>query len=238
MKEPRLIVALDVSNINNAIEMAKKLNPSLCRLKVGMQLFTNSGPKVVEELQKLGFEIFLDLKYHDIPMQVANACIEAANLGVWMCTLHSLGGKAMLETASNAVAKFRDRPKLVAVTILTSLNDEDCKDIGLSDSIENIVSKYTKLAIKSGLDGVVCSAKETPMIRKFYNERECLLVTPGIRLNSQLANDQKRIVTPQAAIENGSSYLVMGRGITLSANPTITLQYVSESIEELEVCIS
>jgi len=238
MNYPKIIVALDNLDFDETINLSKKLNPNLCRLKVGMQLFTSHGPKIIEALQKLGFGIFLDLKYHDIPNQVANACIAAANLNVWMCTVHSLGGRAMLESAANAIANFKNKPKLVAVTIITSLNNNDCKDLGIKNDIETNVVNYTKLAINSGLDGVVSSALETKKIRELYDDKECILVTPGIRLNSQLANDQKRIVTPQIAIENGSSYLVMGRGITHSTNPAITLQYVSENIEERQSCLA
>lgn len=236
MSDPKIILALDNINFNECIHLAKRLNPKQCRLKIGLELFTRYGPTIVESLQNLGYEIFLDLKYHDIPYQVANACITAANLGVWMCTLHALGGKDMLEFAANSIANFKSKPKLVAVTILTSFNDLSCKQIGLQENIDNNVISLTKLAKNCGMDGIVCSAREAKKIRNKYSSENFILVTPGIRMPSDASDDQKRIETPVEAIKNGSSYLVIGRSITTSKDPYLSLNNIIQSIHEKKLC--
>lgn len=237
----KIIVALDVCNYKAAISLAQKLDPRLCRLKVGMELFTAAGPKVVEYLKKIGFDIFLDLKFHDIPNTVAGAVRSAANLNVWMINVHCLGGRKMMESAANAVANMQNRPLLIGVTILTSLNEKDMHEIGVevplkyymvnkqSKTEHSPVIRLTKLARQSGLDGVVCSGQEVNSIRNFTNY-SFILVTPGIRLPDGNQDDQARIVTPEVAIKSGASYLVVGRPITGAADPIAALHEFNKRV--------
>jgi orotidine-5'-phosphate decarboxylase len=198
-------------------------------LKVGKELFTVAGPQFVEQLQKRGFDVFLDLKFHDIPNTTAQACKAAASLGVWMVNVHALGGRRMMETAREALANVPDRPKLIAVTVLTSMAQEDLHGIGITESPAEMVLRLAGLAKDSGLDGVVCSAQEANALRQQCGKEFCL-VTPGIRPANAAANDQSRIMTPSAALEAGSSYLVIGRPITQAVNPLIALQEISQDI--------
>lgn len=219
-----IIVALDYPTKEQAIALAKSLDPSLCRLKVASTLFTRYGPALLEELMQLGFEIFLDLKYHDIPQQVAGACKQAAALGVWMLTLHASGGIAMLSAAKEAVDSVSgNRPLLVGVTVLTSLSDDDLSNIGYQHNARETVLSLAKTAKAAGLDGVVSSAQEVKMLRDAIPD-DFIFVTPGIRLAEDSRADQKRVVTPKAAIEAGSTYLVVGRSITQAADPVETLR--------------
>jgi orotidine-5'-phosphate decarboxylase len=223
MADPKIIVALDYAQAAPALALVKRMDPSLCRLKVGKELFTAAGPQLVEKLQKLGFQVFLDLKFHDIPNTTAQACKTAAALGVWMVNVHAMGGKRMMEAAREALANVNLRPKLIAVTVLTSMAQEDLHGIGINDSPAHMVMLLAKLVRDSGLDGVVCSALEASSLRQQF-EREFCLVTPGIRPANAAADDQSRIMTPRAALEAGSSYLVIGRPITQAPDPLRALQ--------------
>lgn len=218
MSDPKIIVALDYPGAVPALALAHRLSPELCRLKVGKELFTATGPSLLEQLMKRGFEIFLDLKFHDIPNTTAQACKAAASLGVWMVNVHALGGRKMLEAAQVAVSNCAKPPKLIAVTLLTSMNQEDINDLGIDATPEQMVLRLASMAKESGLDGVVCSAMETEILRKQLGNKFCL-VTPGIRPPAASLDDQSRVMTPEAALRAGSSYLVIGRPITKAADP-------------------
>lgn len=224
---PRIIVALDYPQAAPALALAQRLDPSLCRLKVGKELFTAAGPQLVEALQRRGFEVFLDLKFHDIPNTVAQACKAAAAMGVWMVNVHALGGKRMMEAAREALANVANRPRLIAVTILTSMAQDDLHGIGVNASPAQMVQLLARLAHDSGLDGVVCSAQEAAQLRRQHGD-DFLLVTPGIRPANAAADDQARIMTPRAALEAGSSHLVIGRPITQAPDPLAALQAIIE----------
>ena len=228
MKDPRIIVALDFSSAEQALLLAKKLDPMLCRVKIGKELFTAAGPMIVEKLMSKDFEVFLDLKFHDIPNTVANACRVAADLGVWMINVHALGGKKMLVAARDALPL--GGTKLIAVTLLTSIGPDDLESIGLNNEPGNVVQKLAWLAYSCGLDGVVCSALEAPQLRQTMGADFCL-VTPGIRPIDALTDDQNRIATPQMAIQNGADYLVIGRPISQAADPLLMLQHLNKEIE-------
>ncbi len=227
--DPKIIVALDFSEAAPALALAGRLEPSLCRLKVGKELFTAEGPQLVDKLMKSGFEVFLDLKFHDIPNTTAQACKSAAAMGVWMVNVHALGGRRMLEAAQEAVATATRPPKLIAVTVLTSMGQEDLSELGIADTPAQLVLRLARLARNSGLDGVVCSAQEAALLRRECGNEFCL-VTPGIRPAEAGMDDQMRVMTPRAALENGSSYLVIGRPITRAADPLIALQEISKQI--------
>lgn len=230
MHDPRIIVALDFPSAEDALLLVKKLNPDLCRLKVGKELFTAAGPQLIEKLMHQGFEVFLDLKFHDIPNTVASACKAAANLGVWMINVHALGGRKMLTAAREAISHPNTR--LIAVTLLTSMDQSDLTDIGLQGSPEQIVERLARLASDCGLDGVVCSALEASRLRQQLGNDFCL-VTPGIRPADCQSDDQKRITTPRQSILNGSHYLVIGRPITQAKNPVSVCQQINSEIAEL-----
>ncbi len=223
MNDPKIIVALDYPQAAPALELARRLQPALCRLKVGKELFTAAGPQLVEQLQRLGFEIFLDLKFHDIPNTTAQACKSAAALGVWMVNVHALGGRRMLEAARAALAHVERRPQLIAVTILTSLAQDDLHDIGIESTPAQMVSRLARLTQACGLDGVVCSAQEAAILRSQCGA-DFRLVTPGIRPAQAAVDDQARIMTPSAALAAGASYLVIGRPITQAPDPLQALR--------------
>jgi orotidine-5'-phosphate decarboxylase len=223
--ESPVIVALDYSSEAPVLELVSQLSPELCRLKVGKELFTSCGPALVEKLQKRGFEIFLDLKYYDIPNTVANAVRAAANLGVWMVDVHAAGGRRMIEGAADVLQSFQHRPKLIAVTVLTSMSDQDLREMGHTQTAQERVCQLAALAAEYGADGVVCSGKETPILRQQQGPSFCL-VTPGIRLAGDDAGDQRRVLTPSQAIQNGSDYLVIGRSITGASSPLDALQAI------------
>ncbi|MCC8997092.1 MAG: orotidine-5'-phosphate decarboxylase [Nitrosomonas sp.] len=228
MSEPRIIVALDFDHAKTALDFCKKLSPQLCRLKIGKELFTAAGPAIIEKLTHQGFDIFLDLKFHDIPTTVAKACKAACELGVWMINVHASGGRKMLMAAREAVPQNSTR--LIAVTVLTSLNEHDLHEIGFSNSPQELVLKLAHLTQDCGLNGVVCSAQETTALRKELGRNFCL-VTPGIRLIDNIkTDDQERVTTPHQAIANGSDYLVIGRPITQSPDPYQTLLDIQRSI--------
>jgi orotidine-5'-phosphate decarboxylase len=233
MNDSKIIVALDYPSAQPALEIAARLDPALCRVKVGKELFTTAGPLLVETLVARGFGVFLDLKFHDIPNTVASACKAAARLGVWMMNVHASGGSAMMQAAREALAGDAQRPKLIAVTVLTSMAQSDLTEIGMQGSAADVVLRLARLAQNAGLDGVVCSAQEAQVLRAAcgtgFN-----LVTPGIRLADGLSpavqDDQKRVMTPRAAIEGGADYLVIGRPITQSPDPIATLQRIQREI--------
>ncbi|MBK6512216.1 MAG: orotidine-5'-phosphate decarboxylase [Haliea sp.] len=220
-----VIVALDYPCAPDALALARQLSPVLCRVKVGKELFTRAGPAVVEELQKMGFEVFLDLKFHDIPNTVAGAVRAAAELGVWMVNVHASGGRRMMEAAVAAVTAFTQRPILLGVTVLTSMSEQDLQELGYPESMQQRVLRLATLAAQSGLDGVVCSAQEASALRAQCGRQFCL-VTPGIRLSGDDAADQRRVVTPATALAMGSDYLVIGRSITAARDPLAALQRV------------
>jgi len=227
--DPKIVIALDYANTQDALQFAEQLDPAICRLKVGKELFTAAGPKLVEALIAKGFGVFLDLKFHDIPTTVAKACEAASRLGVWMLNVHASGGSAMMEAAREGVERSGQKPILIAVTVLTSMNQEMLNEVGVVGSVSAQVLKLTSLTQKSGLDGIVCSAQEAPMIRKALGDKFCL-VTPGVRPADAALDDQSRVVTPSQALALGSSYLVIGRPITKSKNPLETLIKIHEEI--------
>jgi orotidine-5'-phosphate decarboxylase len=221
---PPFIIALDFPTVSEALNLVKRLDPSLCHVKVGKALFTQGGPKIIEHLLRLDYKVFLDLKFHDIPNTVAAACRAAAELGVWMIDVHACGGKAMLEAARNSLEKFSQRPLLIAVTVLTSLTEADLSAIGVTDKPADQVLRLARLAQSAGVDGVVCSAHEVRDLRKNLGKSFCL-VTPGIRpAGWGNADDQHRIMTPREALVAGSDYLVIGRPITKALDPLQALQ--------------
>lgn len=232
MNDPKIIVALDFPGAVPALALAHRLSPELCRLKVGKELFTATGPVLLEQLMKSGFEIFLDLKFHDIPNTTAQACKAAASLGVWMINVHALGGRKMLEAAQLAVSASARPPKLIAVTMLTSMAQEDISELGIQATPQEMVLRLAKMTQQAGLDGVVCSAQETELLR-----RECgnkfSLVTPGIRPEHASLDDQSRVMTPKAALQAGSSYLVIGRPITKAPDPLHALIAINQEIRGL-----
>jgi len=229
MKDPKIIIALDYPAAAPALALADRLSADACRLKVGKELFTAAGPAVLEALMQRGFEVFLDLKFHDIPNTTAQACKVAAELGVWMVNVHALGGRKMLEAAANAVANSSKPPKLIAVTLLTSMGQADLADIGITAAPAEMVLKLATLTRDSGLDGVVCSAQEAALLRACLGQSFCL-VTPGIRPVQASLDDQSRVMTPQAALLAGSSYLVIGRPITQAADPLQVLSNINNDI--------
>lgn len=225
-----IIVALDFPVHQLAVAFAKTLNPAEVRLKVGKELFVAAGPAVVEDLHALGFEVFLDLKFHDIPNTVAKACLVAAQLGVWMVNVHATGGEKMMRHVMDELAALPSRPLVTAVTVLTSMDATGLHNVGVSLPLEEQVLHLAALAKANGLDGVVCSAQEAPRLRAQLGD-DCLLVTPGIRLAETTADDQHRIMTPEKALAAGASYLVMGRPITQAANPQAVIANVLARIK-------
>ena len=227
MKSP-IIVALDMES-KRALELAKKLNPQECKVKVGSQLFTADGPIIIEKLNELGFDIFLDLKFHDIPNTVKKAVEAVIKMGVWMLNVHSLGGKEMLRAAYEVVEKVSIKPLLVGVTVLTSLNDKALKEVGLGLNTEDQVLLLAELCQAEGLNGVVCSANELSILRK-YLDKDFLLVTPGIRSRELEKDDQKRISTASEAISNGADYIVIGREISNEIDPSKKIRQILETV--------
>ena len=223
----RIIIPLDME-YTSAVSIADKLDPNICRLKVGNQLFTSSGPKIVKTLHDKGFEIFLDLKFHDIPNTVYESVRSAANLGVWMINVHASGGSKMLDASKKAIEGFDKPPLLVGVTILTSISEEILTEIGFNN-LDKQVMRLTKLAQRSGLDGVVCAASDASKVKQTCGE-SFLTVTPGIRPRDADLNDQSRTSTPKEAIANGSDFLVIGRPITGSEDPTNALDNIYKEV--------
>ena len=224
-----VIVALDYDNQDSALTLADRLDPTLCRLKVGKELFTAAGPSVVKKLTDRGFDIFLDLKFHDIPNTVAKAIGTAADLGVWMTNVHASGGSRMMSAARQALDSKGSDMLLIGVTVLTSMDVSDLEEVGVQGNASAQVLRLAELAKNSGLDGVVCSAQEAKLLKESLGQG-FKLVTPGIRLADSAADDQRRIVTPADALALGSDYLVIGRPITKSTDPLATLLEINRSL--------
>ena len=224
-----IVVAMDFDTPEQCLAVASQLKPEQCRLKIGKELFTVAGPQLVERLMHQGFDVFLDLKYHDIPNTVAKSVKAASNLGVWMVNVHASGGRRMLEAAKNAIEIVANPPLLIAVTVLTSMSKDDLMSIGLHVTPEEQVMRLASLAKEVGLDGVVCSAMEAQILKRALG-REFYLVTPGIRPADSVSDDQRRIMTPEQAIQNGSDYLVIGRPITQSSSPSVACNTILQSL--------
>lgn len=230
----KIIVALDFPNQDAALDMADKLDNQLCRVKVGKELFTRCGPQLVKELHNRSFEVFLDLKFHDIPNTTANAVLAAADMGVWMVNVHAMGGRKMMEAAKSILAQNQlTQTKLIAVTVLTSMSKEDINEVGFSGEPEDIVSRLAQLAKDSELDGVVCSAQEARLI-KHQCGPSFLTVTPGIRLPASRQDDQTRVMTPEKAVQNQADYLVIGRPITQAQDPSAVMKSIQQSLQNLK----
>ncbi len=227
--DSKVIVALDYNSAASAQQFVDSVSPALCKLKVGKELFTQSGPEFVSGLVDQGFDVFLDLKYHDIPNTVAKAVKVAADMGVWMTDVHASGGRRMMEGAREVLDQSNSNMLLIAVTVLTSFGEEDLAEIGIQCSPEEQVLRLASLAQSSGMDGVVCSAMEAKGLRQALGDA-FTLVTPGIRPMSAAGDDQRRVVTPADAIANGSSYLVIGRPITQATDPVATLLAINSEI--------
>lgn len=224
-----VIVALDMARTEDALALADTLSPTDCRLKVGKELFTAEGPAVVRALQDKGFELFLDLKFHDIPNTVAAAVATAADLGVWMVNVHASGGRRMMTAARERLEKGGYATRLIAVTVLTSMERQDLAEVGLDIEPVDQVRRLAALTADCGLHGVVCSAQEAALLRQ-QQGTDFLLVTPGIRPASSEAGDQRRIMTPEQAQETGVSYMVIGRPITQAADPAAALRSINQSL--------
>ena len=224
MSESKIIVALDYADAQSAQNLVNRLHPSLCKLKVGKELFTAAGPAFVERLVAQGYDVFLDLKFHDIPNTVAKACLAAANLGVWMLNVHASGGLPMMQAAQEGLdkAKLTQTPLLIAVTVLTSMDEATLHTLGIQRSLREHVLGLAHLTQQAGLKGVVCSAQEAAMLKENLGPDFCL-VTPGIRPRDAKQDDQTRIVTPADALTLGAHYLVIGRPITQAADPVQAL---------------
>lgn len=229
----KIIVALDYETEKEALQLVDQIDPSLCRLKVGKEMFTTLGTNFVKLLQDRDFDVFLDLKFHDIPNTVARAVRSAADLGVWMVDLHASGGLRMMEEAKKILEPYgKDAPILISVTVLTSMEDLDLLQIGINASPMEQVIRLAHLSQRAGLDGVVCSPQEVEILRQHLG-KEFKLITPGIRPVGSEFGDQRRVMTPPAAIEAGSDYLVIGRPITQAANPSEVLRSINASIANL-----
>jgi orotidine-5'-phosphate decarboxylase len=234
MNAPRIVVALDCARAADALAFARSVSPADCRVKVGLELYTAAGPDAVRRLTELGFDVFLDLKFHDIPTTVARACRAASELGVWMLNVHTLGGPAMLRAAREALdsAPAR-RPLLIGVTVLTSHSEEEIRTIGLKASAGEEAKRLAGLARENGLDGVVCSPREAAALRRAAGAG-FVLVTPGVRPAGAASNDQTRTLTPAEALEQGADYLVVGRPITGARDPLAALMAIRREIGEID----
>jgi len=229
MDQKRIIIALDFSDSATTIDLLGQLNPAQCRVKIGKELFTRCGPDLVKEIIAMGFDVFLDLKFHDIPNTVAKAVSAAADIGVWMVNVHASGGREMMCAARAAVDASGNKPLLIAVTVLTSMSQADLAETGVNVAPIVQVSRLAALALECRMDGVVCSAEETSLLRTSIG-KDFVLVTPGIRPAGDDAGDQKRVVTPAEAFIRGSDYLVIGRPITMSANPRDKLSEIFNQV--------
>lgn len=225
----RLIIALDFPTAEQALAFVKPLDPQQCKLKVGFELFVAAGPDFVRTLVQQGFAVFLDLKFHDIPNTVASACKAAAQLGVWMINVHASGGAKMMQAAQQALQSFENPPKLIAVTVLTSMDKAQLSGTGVSADPDQQVLHLARLTADSGLDGVVCSAQEAGLLRKALGD-DFLLVTPGIRPEGSDQGDQSRVMTPAQARDAGVSYVVVGRPITQAADPLVVIAQINAAL--------
>lgn len=229
MNSKPIVVALDKSELAEAIDLAKQLDPQLCRVKVGKELFTSAGPSIVTALHDLGFDVFLDLKFHDIPNTVAGACRAAAKLGVWMMNVHASGGPTMMKAAREAIGEAgAGVPLLIGVTVLTSMDERELAAVGNTNTVDIQVSHLTGLVSQSGLDGVVCSAHEANQVKTRFPS--LISVTPGIRMAEDSGDDQRRVMTPERALRSGADYLVIGRSVTGAADPVSQLKLIQRSI--------
>ena len=225
-----ILVALDYDNKNHALQLIDQLDPNMCRLKVGKEMFTLFGPQLVKDIHDRGFDLFLDLKFHDIPNTVAKAVTAAAELGVWMTNVHASGGLAMMEAAKKALQPYgNEAPMLIAVTVLTSMSDDDLKLVGIDVPAFEHVQRLAKLTKQAGLDGVVCSAQEASVLKSLLGQ-DFKLITPGIRPVGSEVGDQHRVMTPPEALAAGSDYLVIGRPITKATDPLAALQAIHQSL--------
>ena len=224
-----LIIALDYSNLSQALPLVDALDPARCRVKIGKELFTRAGPAAVEAMHQRGFEVFLDLKFHDIPNTVAGAVEATADLGVWMVNVHASGGRRMMEASAERLAQRGLKTHLIAVTVLTSMSDDELQEIGVSGDALAQVERLARLTQESGLDGVVCSARESARLTELCGEA-FLKVTPGIRPATADQGDQRRVMTPEAAMAAGSTHLVIGRAITQAADPMSALTEIERSL--------
>lgn len=225
-----VVVALDFENKAQALNLVSQLDPALCRLKVGKEMFTHFGPALVLELQQRKFEVFLDLKFHDIPNTVAKAVKAAADLGVWMVNVHASGGSRMMSAARESLISYgTDKPHLIAVTVLTSMEQGDLVELGISLTPQQQVVKLAALTQQAGLDGVVCSAQEATLLKQQFG-KDFMLVTPGIRPASSAADDQRRVMTPLQALHAGVDYMVIGRPITKAAQPLEALHAIVQEL--------
>ena len=230
MQEPRVIVALDYANEADALAFVDRIDPRLCRLKVGKEMFTLFGPQFVRSLVARGFDLFLDLKFHDIPNTAAKAVAASAELGVWMVNVHASGGERMMMAARQALEAYgSSAPQLIAVTVLTSMEQDELRQLGLSCTVQEQVLRLATLSRDAGLDGVVCSAQEARMLKQQLGA-DFKLVTPGIRPAGSELGDQRRVLTPAEACAQGSDYLVIGRPITQSVDPALALQAINNSL--------
>ena len=225
-----VVVALDFENKAQALNLVSQLDPQLCRLKVGKEMFTHFGPELVTELQQRRFDVFLDLKFHDIPNTVAKAVKAAADLGVWMVNVHASGGSKMMSAARESLVTYgTEKPHLIAVTVLTSMEQSDLTELGISLTPAQQVLKLAALTQQAGLDGVVCSAQEATLLKQQFG-KDFMLVTPGIRPTSSSQDDQKRVMTPSQALAVGVDYMVIGRPITKAADPLAALNAIVREI--------
>ena len=225
---PRIVIALDYPSADEALAMAMRIDPVRCRVKVGMELLTAVGPTILEKLHRIGFEVFLDLKFHDIPNTVAGACRAAASSGVWMLNVHACGGRRMLEAARHAVGNGEDRPLVIAVTVLTSMDGGDLIETGVTAALTDQVRSLARLSQDCGLDGIVCSAADLGLLHKAV-DAGFVRVTPGIRLAGE-ADDQRRVTTPGDAVRAGADYLVIGRPVTTAPDPIAVLDLIEHDI--------
>lgn len=225
-----VVVALDFEQKSDALNLVSQLDPTLCRLKIGKEMFTHFGPQFVQQLQQRHFDVFLDLKFHDIPNTVAKAVKAAADLGVWMVNVHATGGSKMMNAAREALITYgAEKPYLIAVTVLTSMEQSDLTELGINQTPEQQVMKLATLTHDAGLDGVVCSAQEAVLLKQQFGKRFCL-VTPGIRPVSSSRDDQKRVMTPAQAVSAGVDYMVIGRPITKAVQPLQALNAIVQEI--------
>jgi orotidine-5'-phosphate decarboxylase len=230
MPNKSIVVALDFDNRAQTLELVERLDPARCRLKIGKELFTSEGPQLVEAVQNKGFDVFLDLKFHDIPNTCAKAVAAAANMGVWMVNVHASGGERMMVAAREALDKFQQKPLLIGVTVLTSMEQADLAGIGLDVEPQTQVKRLAQLTKASGLDGVVCSAQEAVMLKELCGQ-EFKLVTPGIRPSFAVQGDQRRVMTPSDAMKAGVDYMVIGRPITQANDPIEALTLIEKELQ-------
>lgn len=225
-----IIVAIDKASLNEALKLADQLDPNLCRVKVGKELFTCCGPQIITELHSRGFQVFLDLKFHDIPNTTAQAVLAAADMGVWMVNVHASAGLEAMQLAKKRLIENGYDTLLIAVTVLTSMTEEGLQGIGIQTPVTEQVERLALLTKEAGLDGVVCSAQEASRLKQLCGE-SFNLITPGIRMAEDSADDQKRICTPKQALQNGSDYLVIGRSITQADQPIDKMYKILETLK-------